>query len=115
MTVDWPDARQLAAFYAATTGGTVTFANDGWATVEAPGRAMEPQTVPGYQPPLWPDATSSIQTHLDFYVDDRDATEARVLAAGATKYDFQPNNDHCSVFTDQAGHAFCLSTWGKPG
>jgi len=38
----------------------------------------------------------------------------RVLAAGATKYDFQPNNDHCSVFADPAGHAFCLSTWGKP-
>jgi len=36
-----------------------------------------------------------------------------VLAAGATKYDFQPNNDHCSVFADPAGHAFCLSTWGK--
>lgn len=115
VTLDCPDAPQLAAFYATITGGAVTFANDAWATVEGPDGAMEFQTVPGYEPPRWPDPTSSIQMHLDFYVDDRDATQARVLAAGATKYDFQPNNDHCSVFTDPAGHAFCLSTWGKPG
>ncbi len=110
VTLDCPDARQLAAFYAAITGGTVTFANDAWATVEGPGGSMECQTVRGHQPPRRPDPTSSIQMHLDLYVDDRDATETRVLAAGATKYDFQPNNDHCSVFTDPAGHAFCLST-----
>jgi hypothetical protein len=68
--------------------------------------------VPGFRPPRWPDPASSIQMHLDFYVEDRAATEARVLAAGATKYDFQPNDDHCTVFADPAGHAFCLSTWG---
>ncbi len=33
------------------------------------------------------------------------------LAAGATKYVFQPNADHCYVFADPAGHPFCLSTW----
>jgi hypothetical protein len=49
--------------------------------------------------------------HLDFYVDDLDAAEARVLAAGATKYDFQPNDEHCYVYADPAGHPFCLSTW----
>jgi Glyoxalase-like domain len=42
-------------------------------------------------------------------VDDLDATEARVLAAGATKYDVQPN-DHCRVYADPVGHPFCLST-----
>jgi hypothetical protein len=31
-----------------------------------------------------------MQMHLDFLVDDVDATEARVLAAGATKFDIQP-------------------------
>jgi hypothetical protein len=31
------------------------------------------------------------------------ATEARVLAAGATRYQFQPNADHCLVFSDPAG------------
>jgi hypothetical protein len=51
--------------------------------------------------------------HLDFDVDDLDATQARVLAAGATKYDFQPNN-HCRVFADSAAHPFCLSTEEVP-
>jgi Glyoxalase-like domain len=49
--------------------------------------------------------------HLDFYVDDLVAAEARVLDAGATKYDVQPNANHCLVFADPAGHPFCLSTW----
>ena len=44
-------------------------------------------------------------------VDDRVATEARVLAAGVTKCDVQPNHGHCFVFADPAGHPFCLSTW----
>ena len=68
------------------------------------------QKSPAYTPPTWPDAVSSAQMHLDFDVDNLDATEARALAAGATKYDFQPN-DHCRVFADPAGHPFCLSTF----
>lgn len=114
VTLDCPDARQLADFYAAITGGTVTFANESWAILDGPGGHIEFQTVPNHQPPRWPDPTSPIQMHLDFYVEDRASTEARVLSAGATKYDVQPNSDHCSVFADPAGHAFCLSTWGKP-
>lgn len=114
VTLDCPDARELARFYAAITGGAVSFANDSWATVDGPGGTIEFQTVPRYQRPRWPDPTSPIQMHLDFYVEDRAATEAQVLAAGATKYDFQPNDDHCTVFADPAGHAFCLSTWRQP-
>ncbi|MEP6666436.1 MAG: hypothetical protein ABJA81_08320 [Nocardioidaceae bacterium] len=34
------------------------------------------------------------------------------MAAGAAKYDFQPNSDHCYVYADPRGHPFCLSTWG---
>jgi hypothetical protein len=47
-------------------------------------------------------------------VDDLAATEARVLAAGATKFDHQPNSDHCFVYADPAGHPFCLTTWDAP-
>jgi hypothetical protein len=111
VTLDCPNAGDLAAFYADITGGKVTFVNDAWTTVNSPGGKIEFQTAPGYTPPTWPDPTSSMQIHLDFYVDDLDAAEARVLAAGATKYDFQPNDDHCHVFADPAGHPFCLTTW----
>jgi catechol 2,3-dioxygenase-like lactoylglutathione lyase family enzyme len=110
VALDCPDAGRLAAFYADITGGKVTFVNESWATVNGPGGRIDFQTAPGYIPPTWPDPSSSMQMHLDFYVDDLDAAEARVLAAGATKYDFQPN-DHSYVYADPAGHPFCLSTW----
>lgn len=114
VALDCPDAGKLAAFYAEITGGKVTFLDEAWATVRCPGGRIDFQTVPGYLPPTWPDPTSSIKMHLDFDVDDLDATEARVLAAGAAKYGFQPHH-HCRVYADPAGHAFCLSTQDVPG
>jgi hypothetical protein len=111
VTLDCPNAGRLAAFYADITGGKVTFLDEQWATVNGPGGRIDFQTAPDYTQPAWPDPTSSMQMHLDFYVDDLAATEARVLAAGATTYDVQPNEAHCLVFADPAGHPFCLSTW----
>nr|WP_165435712.1 VOC family protein [Micromonospora violae] len=58
--------------------------------------------------------TASIMMHLDFMVEDRDAAEARVLAAGATKYEFQPNSGQCFVYAEPAGHPFCLTTSEAP-
>ncbi|MFI6322156.1 VOC family protein [Nonomuraea sp. NPDC050556] len=108
VAINCPDASALAAFYADITAGTVTVDGEHWATVEGPGGRIDFQTVPGHTPPTWP---GTAHMHLDFLVDDLAATEARVLAAGATKYAFQPNDDHCLVFADPAGHPFCLSTW----
>ncbi len=79
--------------------------------MQGPGGRVDFQTVADHVPPTWPDATTPIQMHLDFVVDDLAAAEARVLAAGATRFDFQPNADHCLVFADPAGHPFCLTTW----
>jgi predicted enzyme related to lactoylglutathione lyase len=111
VALECPDARQLAAFYAEITGGTITSADEGWATVQAPGGNIDFQTAPGYQPPAWPDPASSMQMHLDFLVDDVDAAEARVLAAGATKFEFQPGS-YFRVYADPAGHPFCLCLEG---
>ncbi len=111
VAINCPNAAELAAFYADITGGQITFTDPSWATVNGPGGRIDFQTVPDHTPPTWPEATSPIQMHLDFFVDDLAATEARVLAAGATKYEVQPNADHCTVFADPAGHPFCLSTW----
>jgi len=111
VTLDCPHVGELAAFYAEITGGEVTVLSDHWAMMTCPdGSAIYFQVSPAYSPPTWPDAVSSAQMHLDFDVDDLDATEARALAAGATKYDFQPNG-HCRVYADPAGHPFCLSTF----
>ena len=111
VTVNCPDARALAAFYADILGGVVTSADPVWATVTGPAGRIDFQSSPDHRPPTWPEPTTPIQMHLDFLVDDLQATEARVLAAGATKYEHQPNDDHCLVFADPAGHPFCLSTW----
>ncbi len=55
-----------------------------------------------------------MQMHLEFLVDDLEATGARVLAAGATRFEHQPNAHRGVVYADPAGHPFCLSTWGIP-
>ncbi len=111
VTLDCPDAGRLAEFYAKVIGGTVTERDGVWATVQGPNGRIDFQTVPGYTPPVWPEPTSSIQMHLDFLVTDRAAAEARVLAAGATRYAYQPNSGQCFVYADPAGHPFCLTTW----
>jgi glyoxalase superfamily protein len=112
--VDCPNAGELAAFYADITGGTVTGQSEQWASMSGPGGSIDFWTVPDHRPPTWPTGATPKQLHLDFYFDDLEATEVRVLAAGATKFDDQPNADHCYVYADPAGHPFCLSTWGNP-
>jgi catechol 2,3-dioxygenase-like lactoylglutathione lyase family enzyme len=114
VAIECPDANRLAAFYADITGGKVTYQDSYWATVKSPGGRIDFQTASGHVPPTWPDETSSMQMHLDLDVDDLDAAEARVLAAGATKYDHQPGH-HFRVFADPAGHPFCLTTMDVPG
>jgi hypothetical protein len=50
VTVDCPDARHLAQFYADITGGRVTHRGEQWASVQGPGGRIDFQTVPGYTP-----------------------------------------------------------------
>ena len=112
-TVNAPDALALATFYAALTDG-VTNGSEHWATVSGPNGLIAFQQVDDFRPPVWPGADVPMQMHLDFFVDDLEATGARAIAAGATPLDFQPNSDHCLVYADPAGHPFCLSTWDGP-
>lgn len=113
VALDCPNSGKLAEFYADITGGKVTYLGDAWATVRGAGGRIDFQTAPAHTAPTWPDPEASMQMHLDFDVDDLDAAETRVLAAGATKYAFQPNG-HCRVYADPAGHPFCLSTEDVP-
>jgi hypothetical protein len=108
VTVDAPDALALAQFYADITGG-VAKGSSRWALAQGPNGTIGFQQVANYQPPAWPGP--EMQMHLEFFVEDLDATEARVVAAGATRFDHQPNDDHCRVFADPVGHPFCLSQW----
>jgi hypothetical protein len=113
VTVNAPDAIALAGFYATITGGMAR-GDAHWAAVTGPNGSVAFQQVEDFRPPEWPEGERAAQMHLDFFVDDLAATEAKVLAAGATRFDFQPNSDHCFVYADPVGHAFCLSTWDGP-
>ncbi len=110
VTVNAPDALELATFYAAITGG-VAKGDAHWAAAVAPDSVIAFQGVEHFQRPEWPTGSTPMHLHLDFFVDDLAATEVRVLAAGATRFDAQPNSDHCFVYADPIGHPFCLSTW----
>lgn len=110
VTVNCPDADQLAKFYAKITGGDVTFSHPDWATVTCPGGRIDFQTVSDYVPPEWPGRAAVALIHLDFFVDDLAVTAAVVLRAGATRLEEQPNFEHCLVFADPAAHPFCLTT-----
>jgi hypothetical protein len=60
-----------------------------------------------YEAPQWPDPAHPQQEHLDIRVDDVDAAEQAVLALGATRLPNEHENGF-RVFTDPAGHPFCL-------
>ena len=111
VTLECPDAVRLAEFMPRSPAGECPSAMRPGPPSRA--RAGGSTSRPGYTPPVWPDPASPMQMHLDFDVDDLAASEARVLAAGATKYDVQPN-EHCLVYADPAGHPFCLSTEDVP-
>ena len=98
VTVNCPDAAELAAFYADITGGQITFSNSAWATVDGPGGRIDFQTVPDHTPPTWPGNTSPSRLHLDFLVDDLAATEARCWppAPPATSSSPTPTTAWCS-------------------
>jgi DNA-binding transcriptional ArsR family regulator len=112
-TVNAPDALALASFYAELARG-ITKGSAHWTTVSGPDGFIAFQQVDDFRPPMWPAADVPTQMHLDFFVDDLEATGARAIAAGATLLDFQPNSDHCFGYADPAGNPFCLSTWDGP-
>lgn len=106
VTIDAPDAAALARFYADLTGMPVTYDGPEGALVSAGGRSLMFQQIDGYNPPRWPDPAHPQQAHLDLFVDDLDAGEARAVELGASRLD--AGGERFRVFTDPAGHPFCL-------
>ncbi|MFF0517565.1 VOC family protein [Actinomadura nitritigenes] len=108
VNIDCPEPPKLAAFYAALTGGEVTYDTPEAAAVALPGgQNLYFQGVPDHKAPTWPTGERPQQYHLDFYVDDLDKAEAQVAELGGGTPDFQPGGDRWRVLTDPAGHPFC--------
>ena len=110
VTLDCADPVPLAGFWAAVLGGTVTPFSDDFVAVELPtGLWLGAYRVDDHQPPVWPDGEGPKQFHLDVTVGDLDTGEREVVELGATKAGHQPEPDKWRVFTDPAGHPFCIT------
>lgn len=115
VVLDCPDPAGLAEFYRAVLGGTVNQQDgrwalgDDWATLHtSAGLVLAFQRVADYRSPLWPDPARPQQFHMDFGVTDLDRAQEQVLAAGATVLDDGARQRSWRVYSDPAGHPFCL-------
>jgi catechol 2,3-dioxygenase-like lactoylglutathione lyase family enzyme len=106
VTIDAPDASGLAHFYADLTGMEVTYDGPEGALIAGAGRSVMFQQISDYSAPRWPDPAHPQQAHLDLLVENLDTGEARALELGATR--LAEGGERFRVFTDPAGHPFCL-------
>ena len=107
VTIDAPDASALARFYGELTGMEVAYDGPEGAMVAGDGRyVMFQQIGDVYAPPRWPDPAYPQQAHLDLFVRDMDAAEARAVELGATR--LEGGGERFRVFADPAGHPFCF-------
>jgi catechol 2,3-dioxygenase-like lactoylglutathione lyase family enzyme len=106
---DSPEPLALARFYSTLTGLPISSTGEDWVELDGGGGpTLAFQRAPGKQPPAWPE-DGALQAHLDLEVDDLDAGEAAVLAAGARRTEHQPGTTF-RVFLDPDGNPFCLVT-----
>jgi len=111
ITLDCADPAALALFYQQATGlELVPESGSDFAGLAGEGGLFIGfQRVEGYRAPQWPGQVVPQQFHLDFGVDDLDQAEAMLLELGAAKPALQPGGGQWRVFTDPAGHPFCLA------
>jgi catechol 2,3-dioxygenase-like lactoylglutathione lyase family enzyme len=108
LVIDCQDPSALAAFYQELLGMIRLDEHADWVTIgDAPDRpGLAFQRVAEYQPPRWPDPRSPQHMHLDVAVPDLDKGEQQVLAQGAKA--LPGGGKSFRVYTDPAGHPFCL-------
>ncbi len=110
ISLDTPDPRGLAQFYATLLGLEVFFESDEFVALKSDSVFLTTQKVEDHRAPEWPDGVIPKQLHLELAVRDLDEGEALALSVGALKADVQPSPDRWRVFIDPAGHPFCMTT-----
>ncbi len=106
----------LAKFYANLLGGEANDVMEHFSIVTIPGEKcyLSCQLNEDYIPPVWPDAPGeqAQMEHLDFSVEDMEASVQYALSLGATKPSvqyWQPGwGPEWVTLIDPAGHPFCL-------
>jgi hypothetical protein len=111
VVIDCADPGPVAEFWAAATGTEITRRDADSAWLDVNGLTVIWRAVPEHRPTTWPAPDVPLHSHLDFYVDDLDAAEARLLALGARPAGFvPPRAEGLVVLLDPAGHPFCIGT-----
>jgi catechol 2,3-dioxygenase-like lactoylglutathione lyase family enzyme len=110
VSLDAPDPAPLARFYQQVLGLEVMFDSADFVALKGAGVLLTVQRIDGLPEVTWPVGPVPKQIHLELAVDDLDAAEQAVLAAGATKAGDQPAPDRWRVLIDPAGHPFCITT-----
>lgn len=114
VVLDCPDARALANFYMALLGWELCTddPDDSWLAIKSAdgGTQISFQREDNYRPPTWPSDREHQQMmiHLDFHPADIDKAHEHALAVGAVPTPWQPQK-HVKVYTDPAGHVFCVA------
>jgi hypothetical protein len=119
IVLDCPDPMDLARFWAGLLGGTPVEWYPGWVTLEPPPHGQRfsfQRTAPLAGPPGRGAGPASPMVHFDVLTDDLVAAHARVVAAGGVFLGERvspkpgPGGDRVPwrVYTDPAGHPFCL-------
>ncbi len=109
IVLDCPDPQALASFYQELLGMVRVTDDPEWVVIgDAPDRVgLAFAKVTDTEPTTWPDPARPQYRHFDVAVDDLDVGEAAVLALGATRV-AAAGGESFRVFTDPAGHPFCL-------
>jgi hypothetical protein len=112
VTLDAPDAKVLARFYARLLDWQLFESEGDGASVAPSGSAgynLGFQTERHYVRPVWPAEPGQPQMsmHLEIEVDDLDEAVAYAMSVGAELANYQPQAT-VRVMLDPAGHPFCL-------
>lgn len=112
VVLDAPDPRGLAEFYAGLLGWALDAddTSDDWVTIRGGEgtTAIAFQRVPDLPRATWPTGPVPQQSHLDLHVPAYAPHEARALELGAELVDASEDHASFRVYTDPAGHPFCL-------
>jgi catechol 2,3-dioxygenase-like lactoylglutathione lyase family enzyme len=130
IVLDGTDVRRLAEFYRKLFGleyrpgdeppaaGEPDERGQDWLVLQNPngGPQLAFQQVDSLTPTTWPDQAVPQQLHLDFLVDsveelDEQHDRAMQLGAGVRLDRRDDPEEPLRVYTDPAGHTFCLFAW----
>ncbi|MFE7760824.1 VOC family protein [Streptomyces sp. NPDC057438] len=111
VVLDCAEPEKLAVFYKELLDAEETDATANRVEIEAAcGARMAFRRDVNATPPSWPRPENSLQAHLDFYVDDLDEAERRIVSLGGrpvdTKEPAGPFEER--GYSDPAGHSFTL-------